>query len=101
MTYFRGIASALEFDMTTLPVWMVRSCSITDLRIKIHIGYFLILYNANMDFDKLCKDILDIDSKVKFAGVCDESGSIKYGGQRKGVTSLLSRLETKRSNLQT
>ena len=73
----------------------------TDLRIKIHIGYFLILYNTNMDFDKLCKDILDIDSKVKFAGVCDESGSIKYGGQREGVTNLLSRLETKRSNLQT
>ena len=53
-----------------------------------------------MDFDKLCKDILSVDSKIRFAGVCDDSGSIKYGGQREGVTNLLSPDETKRSNLQ-
>ncbi len=53
-----------------------------------------------MDFDTLCKDILKLDSKIRFAGVCDDSGGIKYGGQREGVTNLLSPEETKRSNLQ-
>lgn len=53
-----------------------------------------------MDFDKLCKDILGLDPKIRFAGVCDDSGGIKYGGQREGVTNLLSPDETKRSNLQ-
>lgn len=53
-----------------------------------------------MDFDTLCKDILNLDSKIRFAGVCDDSGGIKYGGQREGVTNLLSPEETKRSNLQ-
>jgi hypothetical protein len=53
-----------------------------------------------MDYDKLCKDILDLDSKVRFAGVCDESGEIRFGGQREGVKNLLSPDETKKSNLQ-
>jgi hypothetical protein len=53
-----------------------------------------------MDFDKLCKDILGLESKIRFAGVCDDSGAIKYGGQREGTTNLLSPEETKRSNLQ-
>jgi len=53
-----------------------------------------------MDFGKLCKDILALDSKIRFAGVCDDSGEIKHGGQREGVTNLLSPDETKRSNLQ-
>jgi hypothetical protein len=53
-----------------------------------------------MDFDKLCKDILALESKIRFAGVCDDSGAIKHGGQREGVTNLLSPDETKRSNLQ-
>jgi hypothetical protein len=71
-----------------------------DLSNKTLIRYLLILYNTHMDFDKLCKDILGLDSKVRFAGVCDDSGGIKYGGQREGVTNLLSPEETKRSNLQ-
>jgi hypothetical protein len=53
-----------------------------------------------MDFDRLCKNILGLESKIRFAGVCDDSGEIKYGGQREGVTNLLSPDETKRSNLQ-
>jgi hypothetical protein len=53
-----------------------------------------------MDFDRLCKDILGLESKIRFAGVCDDSGEIKFGGQRVGVTNLLSQEETKRSNLQ-
>jgi hypothetical protein len=53
-----------------------------------------------MDFDRLCKDILGLESKIRFAAVCDDSGEIKYGGQREGITNLLSPEETKRSNLQ-
>src|SRR5919201_2084938 len=53
-----------------------------------------------MDYGKLCKDILELDSKVRFAGVCDETGEIKYGGQREGVKNLLTPEETKKSNLQ-
>jgi hypothetical protein len=33
-----------------------------------------------MDFEKLCKDILNIDSKIRYAGISDESGERKYGG---------------------
>ncbi|MFZ0510525.1 MAG: DUF6659 family protein [Candidatus Nitrosopolaris sp.] len=53
-----------------------------------------------MDYDKVCKDILDLDSKIRFAGVCDESGEIRFGGQREGIKNLLSHEETKKSNLQ-
>jgi hypothetical protein len=53
-----------------------------------------------MDYDSLCKHILNVDPKVRFAGICDESGEVKYGGQREGIKNLLSPEETKRSNLQ-
>jgi hypothetical protein len=53
-----------------------------------------------MDYDNLCKQILNLDPKVRFAGICDDSGETKYGGQREGVKNLLSPEETKRSNLQ-
>lgn len=53
-----------------------------------------------MDYEKLCKEILGLDPKIRFAGVCDESGEIKFGGQRDGLDNLLSAEETKRSNLQ-
>ena len=53
-----------------------------------------------MDYNKLCKDILGLDTKVRFAGVCDESGGIKFGGQREGINNLLTPEETKKSNLQ-
>jgi hypothetical protein len=52
-----------------------------------------------MDYTKLCKDIFNLDLKVRFAGVCDDTGEIKYGGQRQGVKNLLSPEETKKSNL--
>ena len=38
-----------------------------------------------MDFDRLCKDILGLESKIRFVGVCDDSGEIKSGGQREGI----------------
>jgi hypothetical protein len=53
-----------------------------------------------MDYDKLCKDILELDQNVRFAGVSDDTGEIRYGGQRQGISNLLSSEETKRSNLQ-
>jgi hypothetical protein len=54
----------------------------------------------NMDYDNLCKDILELDQNIRFAGVCDDTGEIRHGGQRQGVSNLLSSDETKRSNLQ-
>lgn len=51
-------------------------------------------------YDKLCKEILDLDPKIRFAGICDDTGEIKYGGQREGIKNLLSPEETKKSNLQ-
>lgn len=53
-----------------------------------------------MDYGRLCKDIMNLDSKIRFAGICDETGEIRYGGQREGIKNLLSPEETKRSNLQ-
>jgi hypothetical protein len=53
-----------------------------------------------MDYDNLCKQILNLDPKVRFAGICDDSGEIKHGGQREGIKNLLSPEETKKSNLQ-
>ena len=52
-----------------------------------------------MDNEDLCKKILKIDH-VRFAGICDETGEIRYGGQREGVIRLMSSEETKRSLLQ-
>jgi hypothetical protein len=53
-----------------------------------------------MDYDNLCRSILQIDSKIRFAGICDESGEIKHGGQKEGVKNILSNEETRKSNLQ-
>ena len=53
-----------------------------------------------MDYGRLCKEILDLDPKIRFAGVCDDTGETKFGGQRNGVKNLLSPEETKKSNLQ-
>ncbi|HEU4444885.1 MAG TPA: hypothetical protein VFR94_09435 [Nitrososphaeraceae archaeon] len=53
-----------------------------------------------MDYGKLCKEILDLDPKIRYAGVCDDTGETKFGGQREGIQNLLSPDETKRSNLQ-
>jgi hypothetical protein len=53
-----------------------------------------------MDYGKLCNDILELDQNIRFAGVSDDTGEIRFGGQRQGITNLLSSEETKRSNLQ-
>jgi hypothetical protein len=53
-----------------------------------------------MDYGNLCKEILSLDPKIRYVGVCDETGETKFGGQREGIENLLSSEETKRSNLQ-
>ena len=53
-----------------------------------------------MDYDNFCRSILEMDSKVRFAGICDVSGEIKHGGQKEGVKNILTNEETRKSNLQ-
>jgi hypothetical protein len=52
-----------------------------------------------MDYGKLCYDVLDLDAKVRFAGVCDNTGVIINGGLREGVASFLTNEEIKKANL--
>ena len=52
-----------------------------------------------MDYEKLCHDVLDRDSKVRFVGVCDKTGEIKNGGLREGIKSFLTDEEIKKANL--
>ena len=53
----------------------------------------------NMDYGKLCNDVLDLDPKVRFVGICDNTGIIKNGGLREGIKSFLTDEEIKKSNL--
>ncbi|HEY7078361.1 MAG TPA: hypothetical protein VH500_01590 [Nitrososphaeraceae archaeon] len=53
-----------------------------------------------MNYSKLPEDILNLNSKVRFAGVCNDTGEIKYGGQREGIEDLLMPEDTKKSNIQ-
>jgi hypothetical protein len=53
----------------------------------------------DMDYKKLCNDVLNVDSKVRFVGICDNTGEIKNGGHREGIKSLLTDEEIKKSNL--
>jgi len=69
-------------------------------KIFIRISLIVNPQGTAMDYTQLCKDILDLYPKVRFAGICDDNGEIKYGGQREGVKSLLSPEETKKSNIQ-
>lgn len=52
-----------------------------------------------MDYEKLCHDVLDLDPKVRFVGICDNTGEIKNGGLRAGIQSLLTDDEIKKANL--
>lgn len=52
-----------------------------------------------MDYEKLCHDVLDLDPKVRFVGVCDNTGEIKNGGFREGIKSILTDEEIKKANL--
>ena len=52
-----------------------------------------------MDYQKLCNDILNLDRKVRFVGICDNTGEIKNGGLKDGIKSILTDDEIKKSNL--
>jgi len=52
-----------------------------------------------MDYEKLCHDVLDLDSKIRFVGICDNTGEIKNGGLREGIQSFLTDDEIKKANL--
>ena len=52
-----------------------------------------------MDYEKLCYDVLNLDTKVRFVGVCDNTGEIKSGGLKDGIKSILTDEEIKKSNL--
>ena len=72
------------------------------LRLRVAVSEILLdllVYTA-MEYRKLCQEILNLDPKIRFAGVCDDTGETKYGGQREGVKNLLTPEETKKSNLQ-
>ena len=53
-----------------------------------------------MDYDDFCHEILRSDPGVRFAGIVDINGELRYGGERPGITRLLTAEETKRSVLQ-
>jgi Family of unknown function (DUF6659) len=53
-----------------------------------------------MDYEDFCHEILRIDLGVRFAGIVDMNGEIRYGGDRPGITRLFTVEETKRSALQ-
>ena len=52
-----------------------------------------------MDYQKLCHDVLDLNPKVRFVGICDNTGEIKNGGLREGIQSILTDEEIKKANL--
>ena len=52
-----------------------------------------------MDYQKLCHDVLNLDPKVRFVGICDNTGEIKNGGLREGIQSILTDEEIKKANL--
>jgi hypothetical protein len=41
-----------------------------------------------MDRDELCKKILELDPKIRFAGIISEMGRLVAGGMRPGLLSL-------------
>ena len=53
-----------------------------------------------MDYDNLCRSILQMDSKVRFAGICNVTGERKHGGQKEGIKDILTNEETRKLNLQ-
>jgi len=41
-----------------------------------------------VDFEKLCKKIIELDPKIRFAGVINEKGRLFAGGMKDGLRSL-------------
>jgi len=43
-----------------------------------------------MDLESLCKKVMDLDPKIRFAGIINEKGRLVAGGMREGMESLAS-----------
>lgn len=41
-----------------------------------------------MDYDKLCKKVMDLDPKIRFVGLINEKGRLVAGGMKEGIRSL-------------
>jgi hypothetical protein len=50
-----------------------------------------------MDYEKLCKDVLELDSKIRFAGVVNIKGVLINDMYQKGIEEFLSESELKMS----
>lgn len=53
-----------------------------------------------MDYNKICKDIINMDPNIRYAGICDETGDTKFGGMREGIKNIFTPEETRKSNQQ-
>ena len=42
-----------------------------------------------MQYEEICKTVLEFDSKIRFTGVLDNKGALISGGNKGGVESLL------------
>ena len=41
-----------------------------------------------MDYEKFCKKVLELDSKIRFAGMINEKGRLFAGGMKEGLKPL-------------
>ena len=41
-----------------------------------------------MDYEKVCKKVMELDPKIRFAGIINERGRLFAGGMREGFKSL-------------
>lgn len=41
-----------------------------------------------MDYEKICKKVMELDPKIRFAGMINEKGRLFAGGMRDGIKSL-------------
>lgn len=46
-----------------------------------------------MNRDELCKKVLEIDSRIRFAGLLDKNGKLVVGGMKPGLKSLESSID--------
>ncbi len=44
--------------------------------------------NKIYDYNKICEEVKELDSKIRFAGVINERGRLIAGGMKKGVEPL-------------
>src|SRR5207245_1383016 len=55
---------------------------------SIHICQIDSIPYSLVDFDTVCKNVLHLDDKIRFAGIINEKGKLVAGGLRSGLESL-------------